>query len=56
MSSESFKNVINKMYLQIIKIEYICMILSLNKQQRLIYHKNLPNETNINICIYSYIY
>ena len=54
MSSGSFKNVINKMCLHIIYLEFLYEEdLALNNLQWLICHKNKPNQTkpfNFNLC------
>ena len=48
MSLGSFKNVINKICLQIIYIQYICIEnLALNNLQWLICHKTKPNQTEL---------
>ena len=46
MSLGSFKNVIDKIRLQIIYLIYMCKVdLALNNLQWLIYHKTQPNQT-----------
>ena len=49
MSSDSFKNVIHKMCLQIVYLIYMYLKdLALNDLQWLMYHKTKPNQTKPN--------
>ena len=50
MNSDSFKNVVNKMCLEIIYLIYMHLKdLALNNLQWLIYHKTKPNHTKTHI-------